>query len=466
MGTPRHPENVTDKTLRAWLRAAPIDRGIGGGLTFVASTAAAAKGAASWILRYRFGGVAKEIVLGRYPELTLAQARERTRQERAVIQRGEDPAVLKRLSRRAARAWPHATPTSDPGITDEEIDPELVTDPQRQTGRLLCLMWFNRYIKPKYKDPESVEQRLRLHIFPVIGELPARQIKSFHIESVLLRALKKGQRSTANVALWTLSRVFSYGIRKGWVDASPVAGFTRADAGGRANHRERWLALHELIILGKAMRTTASFGRINELTVWLLLALCVRKMELLKAQWEEFDFTRGVWTLAETRTKTKAPIEIPLTAQVMAWLEEVRVMALGSPYVFPRRCKHRRKTKPKQEAPAGHVSKATLNVALMRLPLPELEHFTPHDMRRTARTHMEAMGVSHFVAERALNHKLVNIEGVYNLHDYFDERDQALEQWCALLESIRLGELDNTPLASAPSPRISRAAVARMQEQG
>ena len=61
-------ERVTDKTLRAWLNAGAVDRGIGGGLTFVASTAGALKGQASWILRYRFGGANREKVLGRYPE--------------------------------------------------------------------------------------------------------------------------------------------------------------------------------------------------------------------------------------------------------------------------------------------------------------------------------------------------------------------------------------------------------------
>lgn len=79
-------ERVTDKTLRAWLNAGAVDRGIGGGLTFVASTAGALKGQASWILRYRFGGANREKVLGRYPDVSLKDAREQARQNRARIQ--------------------------------------------------------------------------------------------------------------------------------------------------------------------------------------------------------------------------------------------------------------------------------------------------------------------------------------------------------------------------------------------
>lgn len=59
-----------------------------------------------------------------------------------------------------------------------------------------------------------------------------------------------------------------------------------------------------------------------------------------------------------------------------------------------------------------------------------------HDMRRTARTHMAALGVDRFVAERALNHKLRDVEGVYNQYDYFEERKDALVRWARLLEAI------------------------------
>jgi integrase len=68
--------------------------------------------------------------------------------------------------------------------------------------------------------------------------------------------------------------------------------------------RDRWLPLDELQQLTGAMRTTPNFGRKNELVVWLLLALCVRKMELLSARWDAFDLGADVWTLARESTKT------------------------------------------------------------------------------------------------------------------------------------------------------------------
>ena len=86
----RQQRPITDRELRAWLAAGPVDRGVGEGLTFVATATAARSGKASWILRYRLNGRSKEKVLGRYPELSLKDAREQVRQDRAQIERGVD----------------------------------------------------------------------------------------------------------------------------------------------------------------------------------------------------------------------------------------------------------------------------------------------------------------------------------------------------------------------------------------
>ncbi len=75
--------SVTDKTLRAWLHVVPVDRSIGDGLIFLATTASASKGRASWVLRYRFNGTEREQVLGRY----LFLARKRIRMKGGVARR-------------------------------------------------------------------------------------------------------------------------------------------------------------------------------------------------------------------------------------------------------------------------------------------------------------------------------------------------------------------------------------------
>ena len=90
---------------------------------------------------------------------------------------------------------------------------------------------------------------------------------------------------------------------------------------------------------------------------------------------------------------------------------------------------------------------------LKRLKVLDIEHFTVHDMRRTARTHLAGMGVDRFVAERSLNHKLGNVEGIYDRHDYFAERAAALGAWAALLAQVEKGKPPAAPKL-APGSRL------------
>ncbi|EJG4187814.1 site-specific integrase, partial [Salmonella enterica] len=77
----------------------------------------------------------------------------------------------------------------------------------------------------------------------------------------------------------------------------------------------------------------------------------------------------------------------------------------------------------------------------------DVPNFTIHDFRRTARTHLAALGIDPIVAERCLNHRIRGVEGIYNRHQYFDERKAALSQWADLLVALERGEDYNvTPI--------------------
>lgn len=406
----RQQRPVTDRELRAWLAAGAIDRGVGDGLTFVASLTAAQAGKASWILRYRMNGRAKEKVLGRYPELPLKDAREQARQDRARIDRGIDVAAAKQAEKALVLEVP--------------------------TVERLGQVWLARYIQPRYKHPDVVARVLRKHINPVIGAVAPPDVQPAHVDRVLMRIVAGGAPTVANDALRYMSRMFRMAVRNQWIERNPAADFDLIDAGGDEVSRDRWLTIEELQQLAQAMRTTANFGRENELAVWLLLALCVRKMELLSARWDAFDLDSGVWTLARENTKTRSSIRIPLAKPVIAWLKEARVFSFGKPYVFPSRRLVRSRMGVARKNRYEHVGPDTLNVALKRLKVLDIEHFTVHDMRRTARTHLAGMGVDRFVAERSLNHKLGSVEGIYDRHDYFAERAAALDAWGELLERI------------------------------
>jgi integrase len=407
-------QNVSDRTLRAWLTAGPVDKGIGGGLIFFARESSARQGQATWILRYRIATRRHEKVLGRYPDISLKDARELARRDRALIQQGVDVNAKKRQEKLKAL--------------------------QMEDVKGLGQIWYERHILGKIKNPQVVERVLRRHIYPVIGKLAIDEVRPHHIDAVLAKIVEAGAPTVANDAMRYLFRMFHYGAKRKWTDANPVAGFDLSDAGGTETPRDRFLSYEELMSLARDMRETPNFGRINELAVWLLLALCVRKMELLSARVTDFDLERGVWRLLPNRTKTKSYIEIPLSLQVVEWLKEVIVFACGSQHLFPARRLVRKRNGVACKNRFEHISPDTLNVALKRLPMDDVEDFTVHDMRRTARTQLSALGVDPFVAERALNHKLPGRQAVYDKHDYFVERKKALHRWGEMLGAISRGQ--------------------------
>ena len=95
--------NVTDRNLRTWLGAGAMTRGIGKGqLAFLTTESSATHRQASWVLRYRFAGTQRALVLGRYPDISLKDARELARAKRAQIQQGVDIAVQKQVEKLAA----------------------------------------------------------------------------------------------------------------------------------------------------------------------------------------------------------------------------------------------------------------------------------------------------------------------------------------------------------------------------
>ena len=236
----------------------------------------------------------------------------------------------------------------------------------------------------------------------------------------LLDDVRDKHPTTANDLLRHLKAIFAFGIRRHRVDGSPVAAFVAAkDAGGKEESRTRALSRVELGQLFAAIRKEPTFGGDNLLLVRLLLALCVRKGELFAAPWKEFDLDGTtddgpVWHLPAGRSKTGAAQDIPLAPAVVGWLRTAQELAAGSEWVFPARRRDKR-------GRYKHVGMDTLNVALGRVKH-ELEPFTIHDFRRTARTQLAELGVAPHVAELCLNHKPKGVEAIYNRHTYFAER--------------------------------------------
>jgi len=367
---------------------------------------------ASWTLRYHFAGREHWLTLGHYPDMSLAQARIEARQARVLLDKQQDPLS----ARRAAEAE------------------------QRQRGsfRELCEEWFRSEITGRrLKHPSVPRRHLDKYLLPKLARTAAVDVTPADIARVI-DEIKGRAPTAANDLLRFVRRIFAFGVRRRMVLKNPAADFSpRLDGGGTERPRRRALSLDELAQLFEKIREAPRFGADNGLALKLLLALCVRKGELLGARWEEFDLDGqtplgAVWHLPASRTKTGAPLDIPLVPAVVGWLREIKTLDGGSEYLFPKRRRDRRERVP-------HVGLDTLNAALQRVQH-RLPPFTLHDLRRTARTQLGALGVPREVAERCLGHAIRGVEGTYDRHDYFRERRAALEQWCRLICQAESGE--------------------------
>lgn len=369
-----------------------------------------------WLFRYRFSGKQRVIQIGSYASFSLSDARKEAKRLGAQVALGADVAGDKKARKAEA-------------VAKIEAEKNALTVGQ------LADEYFERKILGVWKHPNIVRSRIENDIKPHIGKMKAEDVKPRDVDKMLQAIVKRGAPTMANDVLRWIKRIFDFGIKRHVLEHNPAAAFDPSDAGGKEEARDRWLASEEIIKLFQAMRDKLGAFRIeNFYAVRLLLLLAVRKEELVAAQWREFDLDNAVWKLPEERTKTGNAIDIPLPRVAVETFRELERLACGSNYVFPAR--------KMQSRMIPHIDLNTLNAALSKHIKPlmkEVPPFTIHDFRRTARTHLANLKVSPFVAERCLNHKLRGVEGVYDQHDYFAERKEALDKWAGLLEHLEMG---------------------------
>ncbi|WP_233981805.1 tyrosine-type recombinase/integrase [Pectobacterium versatile] len=429
---------LTDLQIRAWIKSSEhfAGRSDGSGLYLCFPENYSVP---FWRLRYRFAGKQRSLVIGTYTELSLAKARAKAKEQSARVALGYDVAGEKQ--ERKAEALRKM---------EEEKHALRVSE--------LAAEYFERQILNRWKHPDILRRRIDKDINPAIGQLRIEEVKARHIDDMLQKIVKRGAPTVANDVLRWTRRIFDYGIRRHMLETNPTSSFEIDDAGGQEKSRERWLSREELARFLQAMPITKGFSRQNELTMKLLLVFCCRKMELCGARWEEFDFNESVWRLPAERVKNGDAIDIPIPVVALEWLKELHQMSCNSQWVLPaRKMQHRM---------IPHIQESTLPVALSKVKsnLPDVPNFTIHDFRRTARSHLAALGVDPVVAERCLNHRIKGVEGIYNRYQYFSERKQALELWSNLLILIENNEKTNPALLSkSQNEIITTIDLARVQ---
>jgi integrase len=236
--------------------------------------------------------------------------------------------------------------------------------------------------------------------------------------------IDRGAPVGANRVFAQLRKMCSWAVERGIIQMNPCQGISRPTT---EKPRERALSDRELALVWRCSNSLGSpFGPI----VRSLILTAQRRDEVGGLVWDELDLDGALWTLPAVRSKNGREHTIPLAPLVVEILRSQRPFA-NSPFLFSAG----------DSPPSGFAkAKERLDNSVTEQNGGEpIEHWTLHDLRRTAASGMAKIGVDLPVTEKVLNHvsgSFAGIVGIYQRHDYAAEKRDALDQWAAHVGAI------------------------------
>jgi integrase len=354
-------------------------------------------GRKTFIYFYRMPGESKKrrLTIGTYPTMSLAEAHRRYAEAREMVAQGVDPGS-KTVSERA-----------------EERKAPTVAD--------LANEYLEKWAKPRKRSWKEDKRILEKDILPIWGQSKAKDITRRNVIRLLDGIVDRGAGIMANRTLATIRKMFNFAVSRDIVVISPCLA-VRAPA--PEQRRDRVLTTDEIRALWHSLED-AKMAEGTKLALKLQLVTGQRKAEIVTATWEEIDLTDKWWTIPAEKAKNKMAHRVPLSPLAMELLQAVKTLVGDSNWLFP------------SPRAGKHITPEAVDHALRRPGLEALGFsFVPHDLRRTAASHMTGMGISRLVVSKILNHVERGITAVYDRHSYDKEKRQALEAWGLKLKTI------------------------------
>lgn len=361
------------------------------------------QGSKLWRFAYRIGKKQREYCIGKYPEITLLEARKIREQSRQLVKQGSDPVYEKR--RAVAKAIVNSENTFGKNAAD-------FIHKQEKEQKSSATITKNKWI-----------------LFTVIPEdfrnTPIRDITPPHLLDVIRRVEAKGQYETAHRVKTVAGQVFRFAIACSRADHDISQHLNGALIEKQSKPRPAIFDPQELKGLLISMEGYA--GSISTRYALRLAPLVfVRPIELRHWEWQEINFEDALWRLPAKKLKMRREHVVPLSKQALAILRELKAIGQSGEYVFPSTKSFKRP-----------LSSNTLNAALRRLGY-EKEEVCMHGFRRTASTLLNEQGYNFDWVERQLAHVEENkIRGVYNAAQYLTGRREMMQWWADKIDEIK-----------------------------
>jgi integrase len=362
-------------------------------------------GSKCWRLKYRYDGKEKLLALGTYPEVSLADAREKRDAARKQIAAGIDPGEVRKAQK--------ATKVADCENSFEVVARE----------------WHGKFVKTwSAVHANTIKDRLEKEVFPCIGSRPIAEIKAPELLAVLRRMESRGALDTAHRLRNHCSNIFRYAIATGRAERDPAADLRGALPPVKYGHMAAPTDPKDVAPLLRAIDGfEGSF--VVKCAMQLAPLLFVRPGELRAAEWSEIDLDAAEWNIPAKRMKMKVAHLVPLSRQSVDILRQLQPLTGHSKYVFP--C-HR--------SPLRCMSENAVNGGLRRLGF-EKSEITGHGFRAMARTILdEVLQVRPDFIEHQLAHAVKDPNGrAYNRTAHLAERKKMMQQWADYLDKLKSG---------------------------
>lgn len=354
-----------------------------------------------WRQKYRFAGKEKRLAHGTYPEVSLADARERREMARKLLAAGVDPGEHRKAEKAAG--------TERAGNSFEVIAREWLTKRD----------WVASY-------KTKIAAWLDNGVFPYIGGRPVAELTAPQFLSVARRIESRGAIESAHRILQNCGQVMRYAIVTGRAERNPVADLKGALAQPPERHHA---AITDLEALGGLLRAIDGYsgGMVTRQALKLAPLTFVRPGELRSAVWSEFDLDAAEWNIPAKRMKTRQPHLVPLSTQAVTILEDLKDLTGNRQHVFSG-----------LRDPKRPMSENTINAALRRMGF-DKDTMTGHGFRATARTVLdETLGFRPDFIEHQLAHTVKDPNGrAYNRTAHLAERKKMMQAWADYLDNLR-----------------------------
>ena len=380
-------------------------------------------GAKSWRLKYRFAGKEKRLTFGRYPEVSLVEARERRDQARRLLREMRDPAVETMKRRLAAEASAVAT--------FEKVARE-----------------WHEFQSPRWVPVHAsdVIRSLENEVFPHLGSVPMKEIDAPLVLAVLRKVEKRGALETAKRVRQRMSAVFVHGISTGLCDADPAAIVTKALK--PAPRQTRQPALTEIEMLRDLLRAAEESGAspVTKVASRLLALTAVRPGVVRGTAWSEIEgvdwdsehpeeTATGLWRVPSSRMKLALDRKdevtfehlVPLSRQALEAIAAIRPLTKRLPILFP---SNRHLHRPLSENAIGYLYNRCGYHG----------RHVPHGWRAAFSTVMNERAEragrpgDRAVIDLMLAHVPSNkVEGAYNRAAYMERRREIAQEWADIL---------------------------------